>query len=72
MKESNTIAIFVTGVILGAVIMAFILISLGATPTHANRKWEKEIVNRGYGKYVVNTNEVPPVTVFEWNINTNK
>jgi hypothetical protein len=68
----NETKTFIAGIFFGAVLMLFFLISLGATPTHANRKWEKEIVQRGYGKYVVSTNKVPPVVVFEWNVNTNK
>jgi hypothetical protein len=66
---------FFTGLCAGALIIVFILFITGATPAERQCKIHKEAVERGYGRWVVDTNSFDistPTTHFEWIENKQK
>lgn len=52
MKQDTSI--FFIGIFTGIVGLGALLICFDLTPKAERQKWEKEIVKRGYGEYVVN------------------
>lgn len=67
----KTECIFI-GFAIGMMAMCVLLRITRSDWQSVDNKWEKEIVQRGYGKYVIDIGKTPPVVVFEWNVNTNK
>jgi hypothetical protein len=54
------------GMLTGAIGFLAILIFFGLSPKQIENKNKKEIVQRGFGEYYVNTNTVPPSVDFRW------
>lgn len=61
MKDENvTIGL---GVIIGYILTLYAMIALEITPKHVNERWEKELISKGFGKYVIDTEKN---IKFEW------
>jgi hypothetical protein len=56
--------VFVTGMIVGLVLLELILILTRLTPTHQQQKDRQDAIVHGAAHWVVDTNGVPS---FEWN-----
>lgn len=58
--ENNAIGL---GFIIGCVVTLCALLALKSTPKHVNERWEIELISKGLGKYVIDTEKN---IKFEW------
>lgn len=63
-KDNSELAFFGTGIFVGMVLLAIILIATKSSPVEMTIKAQKEAVAHGAAHYVVDTNGV---VSFEWN-----
>jgi hypothetical protein len=57
---------FILGLVAGIFITLMIFNIFGINPIQIERRYNAEIVQRGFGEYYVNTNTVPPSVEFRW------
>lgn len=60
---------FFVGLVMGFLLFAGILYLINSTPLQIMRWHEQEIIKRGYGRYVIDTNywsDGKPTIKFEW------
>lgn len=60
---SETVPAFFVGFML----CCSLLIISGMTPKHINQEWEKKLIEKGLGEYVVETVNDKPVIKFQFN-----
>ena len=56
---------FIVGVICGFLVMWMTLLLTESTPVQIDKRWESSLVERGYGKMVIISNNAP--ARFKWN-----
>lgn len=60
--KNNEFEIFMSGLVLGIIGFAGLLIATGATPLATSKRWEIEAIKGGYGEMVVNGDRLK----FQW------
>lgn len=63
-KDNSELATFGTGILVGMVLLAIILMATKLTPLEMTTKAQKEAIAHGAAHYTVDTNGV---VSFEWN-----
>lgn len=63
--RDNSFECFCVGLVTGALLLVVILTVLHMAPHQVEKKWQADMVERGYGRYIVDTNTL--TVKFEWN-----
>jgi len=67
MKEEGKVATFFNGFFAGVLIFLCAAMFLHKTPADIRQKMEKEAINHGAAKWVIDTNSNLPSIKFQWN-----
>ncbi len=70
---SDESAAFFIGIAVGVIVIGSLMAGVGTLPKEVRREIHQEAVNRGYGRWIINTNKFygsSPISEFQWITNS--